>query len=501
MDTINLNTIHEQFIQAAKSQNKQYLKDLLNHPCHVAIDFTDNDYEALKLIEQNHSDLLEICLLNRIKNEGRVQQGNSYIDANTYYCVLSSNTKQDSKLALNILIKANEYLHNISDTVKTPEFLRTLSQHYEQDIFDFEFIYTHDYKQFLLDYIKLGHKLSKKIKLSEDLLNDRDFIYQVSQYDCNLFYFVEHIYGEDLDIMKHIAMNEKQSFQMLKDKIRNTISEDENTALKILEKNPLNFEYLNKKMQQNINCIHKVLSIKPAMYEVFLGKIKNDIKLTIDLIQTYDIDINFLSEKVKDNREIAIIMTSKNGNNLEQFPLYSQDRELIDLALQTSKKVSLIPQHDRTWEKIENIILSAKKEENSFNLHYLPRVMKEDQSLIFKILEKDVFFKEDIFTLVNDYGNHRQNYDIVKKCIQRHPDLYGRFYAFKEDHEIIHLYIENMKKERNGKFSLNLIPQKIQAEASILKAPVDKYVLNKTMEKKSQNWKKDDSVKSKRFKI
>lgn len=499
---IQAEQFHEEFIKAAqnKSTSSQYLIDLLNHPYGVNINFTDNDYEGVKLIEENHKDLLEFILLKRIKVEGRIQIDNRYVDANSYYCILSNETKKDSKLALNILIKGKEYLHHILPEVKTPEFLNKLKDNYAYDIFDFEFIYTKEYKTFLIEYIQ-QHKLSKKITISEELLNDRDFIVNLSQYNCNLFNLVNHIYHQDIEIMRNIALKEPQSFQQMSSKMRNTISDNEKNALDLIELNSGNFDYLAKNMQSNINCIHKVLSIKPAMYENFLPSIKEDEILTIEFIKKYDIDIFFLSDKVKGNREIATIMTAKDGANLEQFNIYKQDKELIDLALKTSKKISIIPESERTWEKVEQIVFSATEEENSFNLHYLPRVMKEDRQFIFKAVEKDVFFKEDIFALVNDYGKHRNDYEVVKKCIENHNDLYGRFYSFKEDYEIIHIYIEGMKKERNGNFSLNLIPQKIKAEASMLKAPVDKYVLNKTIEKKAQNWKKDDSIKVKRTKI
>lgn len=500
MSHITIENIQEEFLKACHG-SKQSIKNILNHPLASIINYTENDYEIIKVIEEKHPDLLELILLQRVKLEGRIQKDNRYIDANTYYCLLSEENQKNPKLALSMLINGNEYLDIIPDTVKTPTFLQKLSKQYKKDIFDFEFIYEKEYEKFLVTYIQSGHSLSKKIKFSEDLLKNRNFIAKIAKYPCNIFPLVEHIYNKDIEIMTSIAINSSEAYQHMSSQLRNQISQTEEIAIQLIKNDPFNFQYLNHNMQINKNCIEKALSLKPAVYETFLPEIKNNEALTLELVSKYNIDVLFISDLVKGNKQIAHIMTKRNGSYLEKFPMYKEDPILVDLALETSKKLSLIPEKQRTIDKIRQVVLLANKEENSFNLHYLSKELKEDREFVLELIQKDLFFQEDIFALVNDYGHHREDYEIVKECIKKHNELYGRFFNFKEDYEIIHIYIDGMKSKLKGAFSLQLIPQKIKAEASMHKAPVDKYVFNKVLEKRSENWVKEDSIKTKKMKI
>jgi hypothetical protein len=501
MNKITIENIQEEFLKACHGNNKQTVKNIMNHNLASMINFTENDYEIIKIIEEKHPELLEFLLLKRKKLEGRIQKENRYIDANTYFYVLSEKSKKDSKLALSMLINGNEYLDIIPDELKTPDFLQKLSNNYEKDILDFEFTYEEKYERFLLDYIQKGHKFSKKIKLSENLLNNREFIAKIAKYPCNLFSFVEHLYSKDIEIMTSIALNSSEAFQNMSSKLRKQISQEEYIAIKLIEKNPYNFQYLNKCMQMNKNCIEKALSLKPGVYENFLPEIKNNESLTLELISKYNIDISFISDVVKTNKQIAYTMIQKNGDYLEEFPDFKNDSILIELALETSKKLSLIPKDKINIDKVKKIVSLASKEENSFNLHYLPKELKEDREFILEIIAKDLFFKEDLFKLINDYGNHKEDYEVIKECIKKHNDLYGRFLNFREDYEMIHFYIEGMKKQLKGTFNVQLIPQKIKAEASMFKISVDKYVFNKVLEKRSEMWNKDNSLKTKKLKI
>lgn len=498
-----INNINEKFLEAATQGDTEVIKYLLEHEYGYAIHLDDNDFEPLKLIEKKAKKILEYVLLKRVKEEGRIQNGNYYIDANTYYCKLSPENQKNEKLALSILIHGNEYLNIIHEELKTPNFLNKLAKStYKRNIFDFDFSYTKGYKNFLINYIANGNSLSKKVILDQQLLEDRNFIYKISEYKCNLFSFIEHIYYDDMEIMKNIALNEDNTFSYMRSSVRNKLSKDQKTALALINMNPNYYTYLNKDIQLNDIIINQVLALKPAIYEVFQMELKNDVLKTIEYVKNYNIDVKFLSDTVKVNKEIATIMTQRDGNNLEYFPLYKEDKQLIDLALQTSKRLSLLPKQYRTDEKIKEIVLQASLEENSFNLHYLPKTVKENNIFVLELIKKDKLFKEDIFALVNDYGHHKNDYEIVKECIKKHNDLYGRFFNFKEDYEIIHIYIESMKKQMNGIYAPNLIPAKIKAEASMNNAPLDKYVLNKTIEKKSQDWNiKHPDIKSKKIKI
>lgn len=500
---VTIENIHEEFLNACQSGDLITMKDLFNHPQQSYIKISNNDFQLLKLIENKDKDFLEYVLLKRVKSEGRIQKENHYIDANTYYCILSTTNQKDEKLALSMLINGNEYLDVIAEELKTPKFLKNLAASpYQRNIFDFDFNYTKNYAPFLIEYIAKGNPFSKKIKLNEDLLNDRGFIVTISKYQCNLFPLVSHIYSNDIEIMTNIALNEKEIFQYMSVKTRHKISENETVALKLIDKDANNYLYLDKKMQINEKCIEKALTIKPAVYENFLSELKNDKVKNRDYLTKFNIDVKFLSDNLKDDKLIAKIMVEKNGSSLEYFPLYKEDIELLPIALKTSKRLSLIPQNQRTDEKVKEIIFQANVEENSFNLHYMPKSVKEDREFVLQLVKQDTLFKEDLFALVNDYGNHREDYEIVKECIKKHNDWYGRFFHFKEDYEMIHTYIEAMKKQTKGIYSLHIIPQKIKAEASMHKVDVDKYVLKKTLEKKALEWENPQpKIKTKKVKI
>lgn len=501
-EEITIDNIQEEFLKACHIGNIGFITYLLNHNFQYMINLTENDYEAIKLIELNSPELLDFVLTKRVKQEGRIQKGNYYVDANTYYCILSKETQQNSQLALNILVNGNEYLDLIPNELKTPDFLEKLAHsNYKQNIFDFDFIYDKKYEQFLITYISQGHTFSKKNKLSEDLIQDKDFILKISKYKCNLFPLVSHIYQNDKDIMTNIALNEENSFSHMSSNIRKEISNNKDIALKLLDLDPYNYEFITKEMQKDRDCIEKVLTKKPAIYEIFITELKNDKSLTYNLLRNYEIDVKFLSDLVKDDRNIAKLMTEKNGSNLEYFPLFKEDKELVEIALKTSKRLSLIPKNQRSDKIIEETVLQANIEENSFNLHYLTKEVKENRDFILQIIKNDKMFKEDLFALVNDYGNHKEDYEVVKSCVEKHPDLYGRFYFWKEDYEIIHIFISEMKKQTNGVFSSNVIPAKVKAEASMVKISIDKYVFNKTLEKRSQNWEKKETTQVKKTKI
>lgn len=500
---ITIENIHEEFFKACQHSDLITMENLLNHFEQSAIKISNNDFELLKLIESKNKKFLEYVLLKRVNNEGRIQKENYYIDATTYYCILSSKNQRDENLALSMLINANEYLDIIPKEMKTPKFLKKLATlFYQRNIFDFDFNYTKPYAQFLINYVAKGNVFSNKIKLSEDLLYDRNFILKISKYQCNLFSLVSHIYGNDIEIMTNIAINENKVFKYMSFKVKNKISENENIALKLINNDVHNYLHLNKKMQINENCIEKVLTIKPNIYESFLPELKNDCFKNKNYLTRFNIDVKFLSETLKVDKTIAKIMIEKNGNSLDYFPLFKEDSELLIIALKTSKRLSLIPENKRTDEKVKEIILQANLEENSYNINYIPKSVKEDREFILQLVKQEKLFKEDLFPLVNDYGNHRKDYEIVKECIQKYNDLYSRFSHFKEDYEMIHIYIEGMKKQTKGIYSLSIIPQKIKAEASMRKIGVDKYVFNKTLEKKSLEWGKSlQNSKTKKLKI
>jgi len=127
-ENITIDNIQEQALKACESANKELITYLFNHSLQVYINVTENDYEIIKLIEKNTPDLLEFVLLKRVKPEGRIQQGNYYIDANTYYAILSSKSQNNKKLALSMLINGHEYLDVIASELKTPKFLQRIAQ-------------------------------------------------------------------------------------------------------------------------------------------------------------------------------------------------------------------------------------------------------------------------------------------------------------------------------------------------------------------------------------
>lgn len=352
-----------------------------------------------------------------------------------------------------------------------------------------------------MSYISRGNILSKKIKINEELLNDQNFISKVTQYNCNIFPLIKEIYGNNLKIMTNVAIREKGVFKQLNSVMRKKITKNKEIALKIIEADIDNYIYLNKEMQVEEDIVIKVLTNKPAIYENFIDELKNDEMKTLNYIKRFDIDVKFLADSVKGNKEIAFIMIEKNGKNFEEFPLFKDNKSLVELALKTSKRLSLIPKELMNEELIKSVVIEANKEENSFNLTSMPLYIKEDRDLVLSLIKNDKLFKDDAFTLVNDYGNHKNDYEIVKECIFKHNNLYGRFKEFKEDYEILHIFIEGMKKATKGVYTLSLIPNRIKAEASMHKAPVDKYVFHKTMEKKSLNWNNDSNVKEKKLKL
>lgn len=494
MSEITIKNIQEEFIKACQS-TEQSIRNLLDNPLSDYINYKENDYEIIRLIEQHHPKLLNIVLLRDIEEDGRIQQDNTYIDANTYFCILNEETKKNEDLAFNVLTKGQEYLNLIPDSVKTPSFLESICKEYKKDIFSFDFTYTKEYEKFLLQYVKYGHVFTNNIKFEEELLNDRHFIATISTYPCNIFPLIKNIYQEDKEIMTNIAINSKKAFQEMTPKMRKSISKTKSIAIQIIEKNPLNYQYLHKSMRVDNDCIEKVLSMNPAIYESFLAEIKNNEELTIKLVDKYPINVLYLSDQMKKNKQVAWIMTKKNGKNLAHFPLYEEDPSLVDLALKTFKMIASIPEKQRNVERVKEIVFQANKDENTSNLYYLSQEIKDDREFILEAIKKDIFYGEDIFKLVNDNKQHKEDYELVKECIKKHSILYGRFSNFKEDYEIIHIYIEWMKKQLKGIFDLTRVPDKIKSQASMKKIPVDKYIFGKVMEKQSEEWKSNNETK------
>lgn len=499
---INIGNIEEHFLNVCRIGNEKEIKRIIDSNLIDFINLNESNYESLNLIEKINLDLLEKFLLKKVKEECRIQNGNHYIDATTYYFLLSEETKSNIKLALSVLINGNEHLNLVPDKIKTPDFLEKLYKlNYKQNIFDYGFEYSEKYENFLISYISKGNMLSKEVKLNEDLLNDQNFISKATQYNCNIFPLIKEIYGNNLEIMTNVSTKEKGVFKQLNSAIRRKITKNKEIALKIIDIDVGNYLYLSKAMQLEEDIIIKVLSTKPKVYENFSDELKNDEIKTLNYIKNFDIDIKFLTDSVKRNKEIAFIMTEKNGNNFKYFPLFKNDKELVELALKTSKKLSLIPEELMNEELIKNVVTEANKEENSLNLIYMPLYIKEDRDFVLYLIKNDKLFKDDVFVLVNDNGKHKNDYEIVKESILKYNNLYGCFKEFKEDYEIIHIFIEGMKKATKGVYAFTSIPNKIRAEASMYKSPVDKYVFNKTMEKKSLNWSNDSKVKEKKLKL
>lgn len=124
--SIDIGNIEEYFLNACRIGNEYEIKRIIDSHLIDFINLSENNYEALKLIEKINQDLLETILLKKVKKEGRIQNGNYYIDANTYYFVLSKETKSNTKLALSMLINGNEHLNLVPDKIKTPAFLEKL---------------------------------------------------------------------------------------------------------------------------------------------------------------------------------------------------------------------------------------------------------------------------------------------------------------------------------------------------------------------------------------
>lgn len=505
-ENIDETTMLDCFLKACEFEADEDVMYLLTkHPLRYLLNPTSDDYAIIKSIEKNKFNLLKDFLKLYSKEELRIQKGHILIDATTYYDCLSNKSKKNKEILKTVLIECNEYLDLVPNNLKTVKFLNELVKlNYKRNILDFDFYFTEEYKDFLISYIKKGNYLNyKRVRLDEKLLDDRDFILNLAQYDCNIYHYISYKYNDDLEIMRLLSINDVDVFKKIKKEMKDKISMNKEYALKIISKNIFNYLELKKEMQLDRDCIDYVLSNKPGLYEAFHPKIKNDMSITLEIVKKYEIDVKFLSDVAKENKEIAKIMVKKSGINLREFPKLKGDKELLELALESCNFIDFI--EDKTdLEKIKNVLKKATKEENSFNLHYIPKEIKEDKEFLLETIKRKLFFRDDLFSLVNDNKALREDYEMVKETIKSYPDLYGRFFSFKEDYEIINIYIENSKKILNGAFQTNLIPSKIKAEASMEKVSVDKYVANKVLTKKMEEWdvKKDKKVKiTKKIKI
>ena len=178
---------------------------------------------------------------------------------------------------------------------------------------------------------------------------------------------------------------------------------------------------------------------------------------------------------------------------MPEFINFKEDKELILLALNTSKLLSYLTVNLKTDEMIYKIIQEANIEDNSSNVHYIPKNIREDKKFVDLILDKELFFKEDIFRVINDYGNHKNDLEIIKKSVEKYPDFYARFFSTKENLEIINIYIESSIKQ-SGVFNTGVIPQKIKALASMAKMPIEKYISVKVLEDKMEIWDKEKNI-------
>ena len=463
------------------------------HKYNYKINLNADGCKYLKIIEKNHKNLIKDFLDLNSHFEKRIFLGNVYIDGTTDFYFLEKENKT-KELSLYVLLKKEESLEVIPEELKTPDFLLKLSREkYIHNILKYDFIYDQKYKSFLLEYIENGNQLSRKVTLTNELLDDRDFVLRISNKKSKIFRFIQEKYKNDLDVMTNIALNDEDSFEYIQSKFRDIISKNKETALELIKLNVLNYNFINYKMKFDDDCINYILQVNPSMYESIPKKVKDDDEKTLNYIKKYNIDVQFLSDKAKLNREIAYFYVNKKGNNLKEFINFKEDKELILLALNTSKLLSYLTVNLKTDEMIYKIIQEANIEDNSSNLHYIPKNIREDKKFVDLILDKELFFKEDIFRVINDYGNHKNDLEIIKKSVEKYPDFYARFFSTKENLEIINIYIESSIKQ-SGVFNTGVIPQKIKALASMAKMPIEKYISVKVLEDKMEIWDKEKNI-------
>lgn len=348
------------FLNACKNETEEDVMYLLTkHPLRYLLNATSNDYEILKNIEKYKFDLLKSYLKMFSNEEMRIPKGNILIDVTTYYDCLTEKSKKNKELAKFVLIECNEYLDLIPESLKTVNFLNDLLKSgYKRNILDFDFNFTEKYKNFILKCVHMGNYLNyKRVRIEENLLNDREFILKLAGYDCNIYPYISHKYSDDLEVIKKISLSDSEVFQKLKREMKDKISDNKEDALNLIKLDVFNYLDLKRERQLDKDCIDYVLKNKPGLYERFSPVIKNDMKMTLEIVKKYDIDVKALSDFAKENKEIAKVMVEKSGINLREFPKFKSDIELVNIALETCNFIDFI--EDRT--DLEKIYIKESK--------------------------------------------------------------------------------------------------------------------------------------------
>lgn len=175
------------------------------------------------------------------------------------------------------------------------------------------------------------------------------------------------------------------------DKVFDNIRNDEDVAIAACSNNINNVKYIGENLKNDKNFIINL--IKKSQYGNLLYDINSNLlddKEVVLIALENKLDTDLISDRLKEDKEIAIKAVRFYSNALVNFKLYQDCEEVISLALE--KKYFSLDYNNVSARLRKNKDLMLKAiDSNPYNLEFLDNELKSDLDIVKKALDKKLF--------------------------------------------------------------------------------------------------------------